>query len=131
MVEDLSAATIGQIALTVGDIDEARAFYRDRLGLTHLFDAPPAMAFFQCGDVRLMLSQGDAPGETPPTTLVYFRIADIEAVHRSLTGRGVDFVREPTAQPGAPGTTLWLAFLRDPAGNTLGLIEERAGQITP
>ena len=45
-------ARIGQIAMTVSDLPRAVAFYRDVLGMRFLFEAPPAMAFFDCGGIR-------------------------------------------------------------------------------
>ena len=53
---------VGQLAVPVTDLERAVAFYRDVLGLRFLFRAPPGLAFLQCGEVRLMLSQPQ-PGE--------------------------------------------------------------------
>ena len=52
---------IGQIFVNVKDLGRAIAFYRDILGMTFLFQAPPAMAFFDCGGIRLMLGVADRP----------------------------------------------------------------------
>lgn len=48
--------SIGQIHISVSDLDRAVAWYRDVLGLEFLFQVPgQAMAFFNCGGVRLYL----------------------------------------------------------------------------
>jgi methylmalonyl-CoA/ethylmalonyl-CoA epimerase len=113
-----------QVALSVRDIAAATAFYRDVLGLAHLFDAP-AMSFFDAGGVRLMLSaQGAEPGGTG--TLVYFRVADLAAAHSELLARGVEFSQVPHVVGRTPVREVVLAFCRDPDGNLLGLMGERA-----
>jgi predicted enzyme related to lactoylglutathione lyase len=112
---------LAQIALTVTDLEAARAFYRDALGLRHLFDAG-TMAFFDCGGVRLLVGTGDTK---PGGTIVYFRVADVDGAVAALKARGAEIMQE--AHLVAPMKTfdLWLAFVKDPAGNALGLMEER------
>ncbi|HKR26393.1 MAG TPA: VOC family protein [Acidobacteriaceae bacterium] len=110
-----------QIALTVNDLAQAKHFYGDVLGMPFLFDAGN-MAFFQCGGVRLLIGAG----ETKPTgTLVYFRVQDLQATHASLREQGVEFTEEPHMVARMPDHDLWLAFIRDPSGNLLGLMEEK------
>ena len=53
---NLSESRIGQIAIVCADVGRARNFYRDALGVKHLFDAGPSLSFFQSGTTRLMLS---------------------------------------------------------------------------
>ena len=117
--------SIGQIALAVPDIAAAVRFYRDDLGLRLLFEAPPGLAFFDCGGVRLMLSApetGDTVG--PSSSAIYFRVADITAVHATLTGRGVAFEQGPKLIARMPDHELWMAFFRDPGANLLALMAE-------
>ena len=57
---------IGQIFVNVKDLDRAIAFYRDILGMTFLFEAPPNMAFFDCGGIRIMLGIADRPDLVTP-----------------------------------------------------------------
>ena len=111
-----------QIALTVNDLAQAKHFYGEVLGMPFLFDAGN-MAFFQCGGVRLLIGTG----ETKPNhgTLVYFRVADLEATRRGLRDRGVEFAQEPQMIARMPDHELWLAYVQDPSGNLLGLMEER------
>ncbi|HZZ39494.1 MAG TPA: VOC family protein [Acidobacteriaceae bacterium] len=114
---------IGQIALTVTNLDEARAFYRDTLGMRFLFDAG-TLTFFQCGSVRLMLTTGEAKAGDDRTVL-YFRVHDLEGTHAALVAASVSFEQEPHLIAGMPDHELWMAFLRDPCGNLLGLMEEK------
>ena len=116
---------IGQIALTVADIKRAVAFYRDALGLPFLFEAPPGLAFFNCGGIRLMLSLPEGDFKPGASSVIYFRISDIEGTHAQLKSRGADFVDAPHLIAKLPDHELWMCFLRDPDGNTLALMEEK------
>jgi methylmalonyl-CoA/ethylmalonyl-CoA epimerase len=123
--KSVSLAEIGQIALTVQDLEEAKAFYRDVLGIPFLFDAG-TMAFFQCGTVRLLIGVPE-PGKPngPATgTILYFRVPDLEPTSVALRRQGVAFVQEPHLVAKMADHDLWLALIRDPAGNTLGLMSE-------
>ena len=114
---------IAQIALSVTDLERAVAFYRDMLGIPHLFDAP-GMSFFDAGGVRLMLgTQGGEPGAKG--TLVYFRSDDLEAAHADLASRGVRFEQPPHVVGRTPDREVSIAFVTDPDGNLLGLMGER------
>src|SRR6266481_6137074 len=86
---------IGQIALTITDLDRAVAFYRDILGLKHLFSAPPGLAFFAAGTLRLMLSRPEKEDSEKFSSVLYFKVADIEKVHSVLVSRGVQFETAP------------------------------------
>jgi methylmalonyl-CoA/ethylmalonyl-CoA epimerase len=118
-------AAIGQIGLTVADLEKATAFYRDVLGLKHLFDAPPAMSFFACGTTRLMLSLHEQGDGERFSAAIYFTVGDIQAARDALAGRGVVFETEPRMLAKMPDHELWMAFFRDPANNLLALMCER------
>jgi len=118
---------IGQIALTVHDLEKAVAFYRDALGIKHLFNAPPAMAFFAAGNVRLMLSRPEKPDSERFGCALYFKVADIQAAREALAARGVTFEVEPHRLAKMPDHELWMAFFRDPDRNLLGLMCEKRG----
>lgn len=118
---------IGQIGLTVTDLEKAVAFYRDALGLKHLFSAPPGLAFFAAGNVRLMLSRPETPDSERFTSVVYFKVADIKGTRDALASRGVAFEAEPHRVAKMPDHELWMAFFRDPDRNLLALMcEQRA-----
>jgi methylmalonyl-CoA/ethylmalonyl-CoA epimerase len=125
--ENAGLDQIGQIGLTVSDLGKAVAFYRDVLGLKHLFDAPPAMSFFACGNVRLMLSAPERPGSEPFAAAIYFKVEDIHATRDILAGRGVSFEAEPKLLARMPDHELWMAFFRDPDKNLLALMCEKKG----
>ncbi|HEX4006502.1 MAG TPA: VOC family protein [Acidobacteriaceae bacterium] len=117
---------IAQIALTVTDREAARAFYRDVLGLRFLFDAG-TMMFFDCGGVRLLVGTGNAASiHADGGTMVYFRVTDLEGVAARMRAQGVAMVQEPHLVAPMQTHDLWLAFVKDPAGNVLGLMEEKA-----
>ena len=120
MIENL-----GQIALTVSDMERSLAFYRDDLGLRFLFAPAPTLAFLTIGDVRLMLSAPEE-GFTPGGSMVlYLRVADLDAEHAALVARGVAFIDAPHLIARMPDHELWMCFFRDPDGHTLALMSER------
>lgn len=115
---------LAQVAVTISDLDRAVAFYRDTLGLKHLFSAPPGLAFFACGNVRLMLSRPESPGGERFNPALYFRVPSINEAHQALRGRGVSFDSTPHLVARMPDHELWLAFFRDPDRNLLALMSE-------
>jgi methylmalonyl-CoA/ethylmalonyl-CoA epimerase len=117
-------AQIGQIAITVKDLPSAVAFYRDVLGLPFLFEAPPHLAFFDCGGVRLMLTIPDKPEFDHPASIIYFKVPNIQETTAVLKSRGVTFDSEPHLIAKMPSHDLWMAFLRDPEKNLIGVMSE-------
>lgn len=124
---DITLNEIGQIGLTVTDLDKAVAFYRDTLGLKHLFSAPPGLAFFAAGNLRLMLSQLEKPDSEKFSSVLYFKVADIEKVHEVLVSRGVKFEAAPHLVAKMPDHELWMTFFRDRDRNLLALMCEKRG----
>jgi methylmalonyl-CoA/ethylmalonyl-CoA epimerase len=122
MNTQLSLGRIGQVGIMVRNLDEAVAFYRDKLGVKHLFTAP-GMAFFQLGDLRLML--GQATPEYPAATFLYYKVDDIDAAATALQARGVTQVEAPELAHRAPGMELWLAQFQDMDGNVVFLMCEK------
>lgn len=116
---------IRQIAVTVGDVDAALAFYRDALGLTFLFQPAPMLAFLQAGDVRLMLTTPQGAGAVGANSILYFTVDDIVATQAALVARGATEERPPQLAARMPDHELWTGFLRDPDGNLIGLMEEK------
>jgi methylmalonyl-CoA/ethylmalonyl-CoA epimerase len=115
---------IGQIAITVSEVARSKSFYQDTLGMKHLYDAGPQLSFFQCGEIRLMLGTAEKP-EPRGGTILYFKVDDIEATHAGLTAENVEFIQAPQLIAKMPDHDLWMAFLKDPDGNTLGVMCER------
>ena len=118
---------IGQIAITISDLEKAVVFYRDILGLKHLFSAPPGLAFFAAGNVRLMLSRPEKSDSEKFSSAIYFKVAEIEQTHDVLATRGVKFEAAPHRVAKMPDHELWMAFFRDPDGNLLALMCEKRG----
>jgi catechol 2,3-dioxygenase-like lactoylglutathione lyase family enzyme len=117
---------IGQIAVTVKNLPAALAFYRDTLGVPFLFEAPPHLAFFDCGGVRLMLTVPEKPEFDHPASVIYFKVVNIHESVAVLKTRGVVFESDAHVVARLPNYDLWMAFLRDPEHNLLGLMSEVA-----
>jgi predicted enzyme related to lactoylglutathione lyase len=116
---------IGQIGLTVQDLDRAIHFYRDVLGLPLLFTAPPGLAFLDCGGVRLLLSRPEEEDHALSTTTIYYKVADLAAIHARMVAAGAQAKNDPHLIARMPDHELWMSFFDDGEGNTLGLMEER------
>jgi predicted enzyme related to lactoylglutathione lyase len=122
----LHVSGIGQIALTVASVETALPFYRDILGLEFLFSPSPTLAFLRCGEVRLMLSTPQGAGTAGTNSILYYQVDDIETAFAEFTERGAQSERAPALAAQMPDHALWLGFLRDPDGNLVGLMEEKA-----
>src|SRR5690349_8356817 len=122
----LSLSRIGQISIVVHDVERATAFYRDVLGMRFLF-AYPGMAFFDCDGVRLFLAAPE-PGaeatERPCPVMLYFRVPSVSAAHAELLRRGAEETESPRVVHRAATYDLWMAFVRDPDGNQIGIMAE-------
>ena len=126
---EFGLSTIGQIAITVSQPDQAIAFYRDKLGMKFLFQVQN-MGFFDCGGVRLMLTGGETPGENH-SSILYFKVGDIQQAQHTLTARGVIFEREPALVARMPDRDLWMAFFRDLDRHLLALMSEVPHSAAP
>src|SRR5262245_5481377 len=115
---------IGQIAIPVSNLERAVAFYRDTLGLKFLFQAPPGLAFFMCGDVRLMLALPERHRPKAGSSVIYYKVEDIKTEFSALKGRGARVEGEPHLIARMPDHELWMAFFRDPDDNMFGLMSE-------
>src|SRR5438876_6544236 len=90
-----SLSTIEQIAVNAHDIDRAVDFYRDKLGMKHLFSVPPNLAFFDCDGIRLMLSLPAKAEFDHASSIIYFKVDDILVAYATLSQRGVVFDEKP------------------------------------
>ena len=116
---------VGQISLVVNDLDRAVAFYRDTLGITLAFQVPN-MAFFVCGDLRIMMTRPE-PGSPSGNSVIYFVTDAIEARAAELAANGVRLEGEPHLIAKMPDHDLWMAFFRDSEGSLMALMEEKRG----
>jgi methylmalonyl-CoA/ethylmalonyl-CoA epimerase len=127
MADALTIDGLHQVALTTTDIGRSSRFYRETLGLKQIAVIdPPGLAFFDVGGVRLSMMQ-DLSAE-PSSSVIYFRVADIDAAVAVLKQKSVNLEQEPElvfrdsqGQFGEAGEEEWMAFFRDPDGNLLAL----------
>jgi len=119
---NLSDAKITQLLIPVDDFDRGVSFYRDILGLPLLFAAPPQMAFFNCGGLRLLVGVVPPGQKAQRGSAIYFEVADIHSVYSSLKSSGVSFKGEPHPVNRTPKSEMWLAEFTDPDGNQLALL---------
>jgi len=144
--EALTGLTLGQVALSVRNVERATAFYRDVLGLEHLFSAPPGLSFFRTGGVRLMLARPEAadapvrsavaprpPEPAAPTgTTLYCRVPAVPAVHAAhaqLAARGTRAVTEPHVVHWSETSEPWMGFFDAGEGNLFAVMGEVAATV--
>ena len=121
--ETLQLGPIGQISRSVRDIAAAERWYRDVLGLTHLYTFGK-LAFFDLGGVRLFLEE-DCSGKHASQSVLYFRVADIHAAHQALQARGVAFTSAPhLIHRHADGMEEWMAFFDDNEARPLAIMAQ-------
>lgn len=123
--ENARVVGLRQVALTVSDVEQSVAYYRDAVGLRFLFAAPPSLAFFDIGGVRLMLSPPEGEFRAGISSVLYLKVTDIDAAYDAMSRRGVSFPRPPNFLAAMPDHDLWLAEFRDPDGNSLALMCEK------
>ena len=101
------------------DLDRARAFYRDVLGLPLLLDEGHVI-HFDAGTVRLAIHRCP-PRESreAPEGFLVFGVDDLAAAYEELSKRGAVFLGAPAQRPYGR-----VAYLHDPAGHEIGLLEE-------
>jgi methylmalonyl-CoA/ethylmalonyl-CoA epimerase len=119
---------IKQIAVPVRDVKEAARFYRDTLGLTHLFDAPPALSFFDCGGVRLMLTGPEAQGRdgNEQHPVLFYDVSDIKKTHAKIKSSGAASIEEPHIITRMNGYEIWISSVSDGQGNVVSLMSDVA-----
>lgn len=115
---------LGQIQVRAHDVERATKFYQDALGLKLLFKAPPGLAFFDCGGVRLMIDSPEKPEFDHPSSVLYFAVPDIQAAHAQMKQSGVRFEDEPHLIATMPDHDLWMTFFRDSEDNLMALMSE-------
>jgi methylmalonyl-CoA/ethylmalonyl-CoA epimerase len=121
---NLADANVTQLLIPIDDFEQGTAFYRDVLGLPFLFAAPPQMAFFQCGAVRLLVGVTPAGQKVQRGSQIYFGVKEIQSVYSFLSTRGVQFKAPPHVVSRSAASEVWLAEFVDPDGNQLALMSE-------
>ena len=115
---------LGQIHIRTHDVHRAAEFYEKTLGLKLIFKAPPGLAFFDCGGVRLMLERPERPEFDHASSILYFAVPDIQAAHAAMKEKSVRFEDEPHVIARMPDHDLWMTFFRDTEDNLLALMSE-------
>lgn len=119
----LGIQKVGQVSINVRDLQRAIAFYRDVLELQYVWQTN-GMAFFTCGEVRLMLGTPEDPNFDHPSSVLYYSVDDIQAAFHVLSTRGVVF-HGPSHEIGKLGDiAVWMAFFTDSEGNTVAIQSE-------
>jgi methylmalonyl-CoA/ethylmalonyl-CoA epimerase len=121
---------IGQISINVHDFNRAVTFYKDALGLKHLFSLPDRMAFFDCDGIRLMLAVPERPDLDHPSSILYFKVPDIEQAYEALISKKVQFETKPMLVAPMATHDLWLAEFRDSENNVLALMCEKPKAVS-
>jgi catechol 2,3-dioxygenase-like lactoylglutathione lyase family enzyme len=121
MAHNLAGRKLVQVALTCRDLDRARTFYRDTLGLTLLFEAG-TMLFFDCGGQRLMVGLAEQKDQPIGGAYFYFDAPDIPELGPALAAKGVEFTGKAETVQKTDAGELKLQFFKDPDGNALALM---------
>lgn len=124
MASTLKLGQLGQVSITVSNIAKAEEFYRDVLGLPHLFTFG-TLAFFDLDGTRLFLTE---PEKSQPgrASVLYFRVPDIQSAYSELEAKGVTMAGAPHLIFRHPdGLEEWMGFFEDPDKNLLALMELR------
>jgi methylmalonyl-CoA/ethylmalonyl-CoA epimerase len=124
------ASRIGQIAIAVSDVDAAEAFYKNALGLRHLYRFGD-LTFFDCCGVRLLIEKALAAEDLRSASTIYFQCADIVLAVRDLEQRGVSFNSSPHLIARMDDHDLCMAFFEDPDGHVLALMQEAPKGFVP
>jgi predicted enzyme related to lactoylglutathione lyase len=130
MSNEIQLSNVRQIAITVSDVTTALPFYRDVLGLQFLSSPGEQFAFLAAGDIRIMLTTPQGAGVPGANSILYFAVGDISTAHAAMLARGANEERGPQIAAKLPDHEVWTAFIRDPDGNLLGLMEERAALLS-
>jgi predicted enzyme related to lactoylglutathione lyase len=122
-MKNLAIESIGQIAVNVKDVTRAVAFYKDVIGLPLLFESN-GLAFFQCGETRLLLSLPEKEEFNHPSSVLYFKADKLSSTVMSMQEAGAEFIDEPHMVGKMGDIEIWMAFFKDGEGNTHAVMSE-------
>ena len=115
---------LGQVAVNVINVERAVSFYKNVIKLSLLFEMD-GLAFFQCGDTRLLLSLAEKEEFNHPSSVLYFQVDDLNSEVSRMKGAGATFIDEPHMVAKVGDTEKWMVFFKDTEGNTHALMNER------
>ncbi|MGC4094993.1 MAG: LuxR C-terminal-related transcriptional regulator [Polyangiaceae bacterium] len=119
MTTPLTLGPIGQISRSVRDIEQSIDWYKNKLGLPHLYTFGK-LSFFDCGGTRLFLE-----GNVEPTSesVLYLKVPDINAAYEAMQARGIEFKAAPhLIHRHSDGLEEWMAFFDDLEGRPLAIM---------
>ena len=122
----IGISRLGQVAINAKDVERAAGFYENVLGLKLLFKAPPGLAFFDCGGVRLLIDKPEKAEFDHPSSILYFAVPDIQSAFAKMKECGAKFEDEPHMIARMPAHDLWMCFFRDTENNVMALMSEVA-----
>ncbi|SFD19576.1 Catechol 2,3-dioxygenase [Bacillus sp. 491mf] len=114
---------IGQIGVPVKDLDRAIHFYKDKLGLSLLFNND-SMAFFECNGLRLFLSLPEKEEFAQSSSVIYFQVENMKETYEDLLSKEIIFIDEPHIVAKMGQLETWMTFFKDMEGNTHALMSE-------
>ena len=115
-MKNLAIESIGQIAVNVKNVTRAVNFYKDVIGLPLLFESN-GLAFFQCGETRLLLSLPEKAEFDHPSSVLYFKTDKLSSTVMSMQEAGAEFIDEPHMVGKMGDIEIWMAFFKDGEGN--------------
>jgi predicted enzyme related to lactoylglutathione lyase len=119
--KSLAGRGLMQVGLTCRDLEKAKAFYLDVLGLPFLFEVS-GMLFFQLEGLRLMVGLAHAKDQPIGGSILYFNAPDIHSLGTTLEAKGVTFAGPAHTLQKTDTHELMLRSFTDPDGNALALM---------
>lgn len=119
---------------TIVDVERAKSFYRDTLGLTLINEEPPFALVFNANGVMVRLGMAKKLPEAHGT-VIGWQVPEIEVAIQALTASGVQFERFDGLMQDEKGvwaspTGAKVAWFRDPDGNVLSISEHPAFEVS-
>lgn len=118
--------------VTIVNVERAKSFYRDTLGLRLMSEEAPFALVFDANGIMLRLGMGK---QLPPAsgTVLGWQVRDIESIVHTLETAGVQFERYEFLEQDDSGiwtspTGARVAWFKDPDGNTLSVSEHPEGK---
>jgi catechol-2,3-dioxygenase len=125
MLGSKSAAAV----LAVKDINEAKKFYGDVLGLSQVNESEEGVSY-KSGDAMILVYPSQYAGTNKATALGWIAGDDFDKIMADLKSKGVSFEH----YPGLPGVTLEgdvhkmgessAVWFKDPSGNILNIVDK-------
>ncbi|MFJ8087950.1 VOC family protein [Lysinibacillus sp. NPDC095746] len=115
--------SVGQIGIPVKELDRAIHFYKEKLGLSLLFNTD-SMAFFDCNGLRLLLTLPEKDEFIYSSSIIYFQVGNLSMTYEDLVNKNVTFIDEPHVVAKMGQTETWMVFFKDTEDNTHAFMSE-------